>query len=140
MCRRPIATILDPFLFGWEKCQPCIPGYLKRFKNGQNSPYAHLMQSIASLSPGLRYIIQPSGHWHHHNGLAYRKSRFFWGTRDFLSSRPIWTFTARKGAFQTLNYRANLTWEFFFLKCEVKICRNRPTCFSFRPDTLDRPF
>ena len=89
LCRRPIATILDPFLFGWEKCQPCIPGYLKRFKNGQNSLYAHLMHSIASHSPGLRYIIQHWGHWHHHNGFTISKKKpFFCGNRVFFWRHP----------------------------------------------------
>ena len=68
-----------------------------------------------------------------------RKSRFF-GHRDFFPSpRPIYTFTAKNGIRQILNYRANCDVGGFFLNVGVKIRRNWPTCFfSSRPP--DRPF
>ena len=54
----PGPTIFGP-LFGWKKCQSCDRGDLKRLKKRSKIDlFGHLMHFIASLSPGLWYIIQ----------------------------------------------------------------------------------
>ena len=111
----------------------------KRLKNGQKEPFW-------SCSTFYRFSFARSSvynstlmsltllEWFHKtkkNVFFVAKMMVFLGTRDFLSPRPIWTFTAKKEARQISNYRANCDARvfFFFWNVWVKIRRNRPTRF-----------
>ena len=86
---RPFWT---PFL-AWKSAKPAFGRTWKGSKTVKNRVFGHLMHSIASPSPVLRYRIQLWGHWHHYNGFPIskkptfffflQKSRFFGHSRFF---------------------------------------------------------
>ena len=82
----PWPIILGP-LFWLEKV-PILHsiGLEKAQKRAKKRDFGHLMHSIASFSPGLRYIIQLSGHLHHYDGFTIsRKKTLFSKITFFLA-------------------------------------------------------
>ena len=121
--RKPLTDHFWTPFFGWKKCQPCIRGDLKKLKWAKDRAFGHLMHSIASPSPGLRYKIHLWGHWHHCNGfiisrkkttLLLQKSRFCSGgsTRDISKFTAYMDFYSQKKVYvRSRTTERIVTWE-----------------------------